>query len=43
MLSIDDLFLNAFRRLADLLGPVAWSVLHAPPGSPSAVGARDEP
>lgn len=36
MLAIDDLFLDVFRRLADLLGPVAWSVLQEPPGPPSA-------
>ncbi|MFF8864758.1 CBS domain-containing protein [Streptomyces sp. NPDC015139] len=32
MLTIDDLLLDVFRRLADLLGPVAWSVLQEPPG-----------
>ncbi|MFF7903174.1 MULTISPECIES: CBS domain-containing protein [unclassified Streptomyces] len=35
VLTIDDLFLEVFRRLADLLGPVAWSVLQEPPGPPS--------
>ncbi|MET8946877.1 CBS domain-containing protein [Streptomyces sp. NPDC004542] len=39
MLTIDDLFLDIFRQLADLLGPVAWSVLQEPPGPPSAAGA----
>ncbi|MGW2747387.1 CBS domain-containing protein [Streptomyces sp. NPDC001450] len=43
VLTIDDLFLDVFRRLADLLGPVAWSVLQEPPGPPSAVGARCDP
>ncbi|MER6735874.1 CBS domain-containing protein [Streptomyces puniciscabiei] len=32
VLTIDDLFLDLFRRFADLLGPVAWSVLQEPPG-----------
>ncbi|WP_028800222.1 CBS domain-containing protein [Streptomyces sp. 142MFCol3.1] len=40
MLTIDDLLLDVFRRLADLLGPVAWSVLKEPPGPPPATGAR---
>ncbi|MES4889686.1 CBS domain-containing protein [Streptomyces sp. NPDC096012] len=35
MLTIDDLFLDVFRKLADLLGPVAWSVLQEPPGPTS--------
>ncbi|MFF2204847.1 cyclic nucleotide-binding/CBS domain-containing protein [Streptomyces sp. NPDC058145] len=39
VLTIDDLFLDVFRRLADLLGPVAWSVLREPPGPPSETGA----
>ncbi|MGW0411094.1 CBS domain-containing protein [Streptomyces collinus] len=43
MLTIDDLFLDLFRRFADLLGPVAWSVLQEPPGPPSGAGAPDEP
>ncbi|MGW2643036.1 CBS domain-containing protein [Streptomyces sp. NPDC001348] len=43
VLTIDDLFLDVFRQLADLLGPVAWSVLHEPPGPPSAAGVPDEP
>jgi hypothetical protein len=30
-----NLFLHVFRRLADLLRPVAWSVLQEPPGPPS--------
>ncbi|MFF8594574.1 CBS domain-containing protein [Streptomyces sp. NPDC015220] len=34
VLTIDDLFLDLFRRFADLLGPVAWSVLQEPPGPP---------
>ncbi|MET8451829.1 CBS domain-containing protein [Streptomyces sp. NPDC005209] len=43
VLTIDDLLLDVFRQLADLLGPVAWSVLQEPPGPPSAVGARHDP
>jgi CBS domain-containing protein len=31
LLTIDDLFLDVFQRLADVLGPVAWTVLHDPP------------
>ncbi|MGV9343542.1 CBS domain-containing protein [Streptomyces spiralis] len=34
MLTVDDLFLDVFQRLADLLGPIAWSVLEEPPGPP---------
>ncbi|MGQ5637866.1 MULTISPECIES: CBS domain-containing protein [unclassified Streptomyces] len=37
VLTIDDLLLDVFRRLADLLGPIAWSVLQEPPG-PSPAG-----
>ncbi|MDF3299083.1 CBS domain-containing protein [Streptomyces tropicalis] len=36
MLTVDDLLLDVFQRLADLLGPVAWSVLEEPPGPPPA-------
>ncbi|MGW2705410.1 CBS domain-containing protein [Streptomyces sp. NPDC001340] len=43
VLTVDDLFLDLFRRLADLLGPVAWSVLQEPPGPPSAVADRNAP
>ncbi|MFJ9865708.1 cyclic nucleotide-binding/CBS domain-containing protein [Streptomyces sp. NPDC101165] len=43
VLTIDDLLLDVFRRLADLLGPVAWSVLQEPPGPPSAGEASYEP
>jgi CBS domain-containing protein len=43
VLTIDDLFLDVFRRLADLLGPIAWGMLQEPPGRPSAAGARYEP
>ncbi|WP_225813825.1 CBS domain-containing protein [Streptomyces spinosus] len=39
VLTVDDLFLDVFRRLADLLGPVAFSVLHEPPGPPVETGA----
>ncbi|MEU9386863.1 CBS domain-containing protein [Streptomyces sp. NPDC048279] len=42
VLTIDDLFLDVFRQLADLLGPVAWSVLQEPPGPPSAGGGPHE-
>ncbi|AVZ76718.1 CBS domain-containing protein [Streptomyces lunaelactis] len=35
VLTVDDLFLDVFERLADLLGPVAWSILEEPPGPPS--------
>ncbi|MEV6053607.1 CBS domain-containing protein [Streptomyces sp. NPDC052107] len=35
VVTIDDLLLDVFRRLADLLGPIAWSVLREPPGPPS--------
>jgi CBS domain-containing protein len=31
LLTIDDLFLDVFQRLADVLGPVAWTVLRDPP------------
>ncbi|MFF8908312.1 CBS domain-containing protein [Streptomyces olivaceoviridis] len=43
VLTIDDLLLDVFRRLADLLGPVAWSVLQEPPGPPAGPEAPDEP
>ncbi|MCX4404565.1 MULTISPECIES: cyclic nucleotide-binding/CBS domain-containing protein [unclassified Streptomyces] len=43
VLAVDDLFLDVFRRLADLLGPVTWSVLHEPPGPPAACGGTYEP
>ncbi|MGW1130806.1 CBS domain-containing protein [Streptomyces griseoluteus] len=43
VLTIDDLLLDVFRRLADLLGPVAWSVLQEPPGPPGGTGAPGEP
>ncbi|ARP68634.1 histidine kinase [Streptomyces pluripotens] len=36
VVTVDDLLLDVFRRLADLLGPVAWSVLQEPPGPPDA-------
>jgi signal-transduction protein with cAMP-binding, CBS, and nucleotidyltransferase domain len=32
VLSLDDLLMDVFQRMADLLGPVAWSVLREPPG-----------
>lgn len=31
VLTVDDLFLDVFQHLADLLGPVAWTVLKEPP------------
>jgi len=31
VLSLDDLLMDVFQRMADLLGPVAWSVLREPP------------
>ncbi|MGW2491496.1 CBS domain-containing protein [Streptomyces sp. NPDC001606] len=37
VVAVDDLLLDLFRRMADLLGPVAWSVLQEPPGPPGAV------
>ncbi|GAA3784703.1 CBS domain-containing protein [Streptomyces chiangmaiensis] len=36
MLTVDDLLLDIFQRVADLLGPVSWSILEEPPGPPSA-------
>ncbi|MBZ4019648.1 CBS domain-containing protein [Streptomyces purpurogeneiscleroticus] len=36
MLTVDDMLMDVFQRVADLLGPVAWSVLEEPPGPPSA-------
>ncbi|WP_406259854.1 hypothetical protein OH779_01380 [Actinacidiphila glaucinigra] len=30
--TVDDLFLDVFQHLADLLGPVAGTVLKEPPG-----------
>lgn len=38
VLAIDDLFLDVFRRLGDLLGPLAGSVLREPPAPPSQAG-----
>ncbi|MFE9882981.1 CBS domain-containing protein [Streptomyces sp. NPDC005784] len=35
VLAVDDLLLDVFRRLTDLLGPVAWSILQEPPKTPS--------
>ncbi|WP_129305303.1 CBS domain-containing protein [Streptomyces sp. L2] len=39
VLTMDDLFLDVFQRLADLLGPMARSILQEPPGPPSETGA----
>ncbi|WP_328885261.1 CBS domain-containing protein [Streptomyces sp. NBC_00316] len=30
LLTVDDLFLDVFQRLADVLGPIAWTVLRDP-------------
>ncbi|MFD8410947.1 CBS domain-containing protein [Streptomyces sp. NPDC059650] len=38
MLTVDDLLMDVFRRVADLLGPVAWSVLEEPPGPQDEIG-----
>jgi signal-transduction protein with cAMP-binding, CBS, and nucleotidyltransferase domain len=38
MVTVDDLLLDVFQRVADLLGPVAWSILEEPPGPPPADG-----
>ncbi|MFB7223581.1 CBS domain-containing protein [Streptomyces sp. NPDC056227] len=35
VLTVDDMLIDVFQRLADLLGPVAWSVLGEPPGPPA--------
>ncbi|MET8130601.1 CBS domain-containing protein [Streptomyces sp. NPDC005251] len=35
VLTVDDLLLDVFRRLTDLLGPVAWSILQESPTPPS--------
>lgn len=35
-LTVGEVFLDVFRRLADLLGPIAWTVLQEPPGPPAA-------
>ncbi|MFD0268216.1 CBS domain-containing protein [Streptomyces sp. NPDC127106] len=40
MLTLDDLLMDVFRRVADLLGPVAWSVLEEPPGPQDEIGPR---
>ncbi|MFF5764034.1 cyclic nucleotide-binding/CBS domain-containing protein [Streptomyces tanashiensis] len=36
VLTVDDMLIDVFQRLADLLGPIAWSVLEEPPNPPSA-------
>ncbi len=33
VLTVDDLMLDVFQRFADLLGPVAWSMLREPPAT----------
>ncbi|GAA1555268.1 CBS domain-containing protein [Streptomyces globosus] len=40
MVTVDDLLMDVFRRVADLLGPVAWSVLDEPPGPRDEIGPR---
>ncbi|MFJ9931623.1 CBS domain-containing protein [Streptomyces virginiae] len=40
MVTVDDLLMDVFRRVADLLGPVAWSVLEQPPGPQDELGPR---
>ncbi|MFC8511380.1 CBS domain-containing protein [Streptomyces sp. NPDC057411] len=35
VLTVDDMLIDVFRRLGDLLGPVAWSVLEEPLRPPS--------
>ncbi|MEU4849128.1 CBS domain-containing protein [Streptomyces gilvosporeus] len=35
VLAVDDLLMDVFLRIGDLLGPVAWSVVKEPPGPPS--------
>ncbi|MFK0237824.1 CBS domain-containing protein [Streptomyces vinaceus] len=42
MLTVDDLLMDVFRRVADLLGPVAWSVLEEPPGPSDEIGPRTQ-
>ncbi|WP_438316816.1 CBS domain-containing protein [Streptomyces sp. HUAS TT3] len=34
VLTVDDLLMDVFQRVADLVGPVAWSVLAEPPAPP---------
>ncbi|MFE9256980.1 CBS domain-containing protein [Streptomyces sp. NPDC006879] len=38
VLTVDDVLIDVFQRLADLLGPVAWGVLEEPPGPPAGPG-----
>ncbi|MEU4085191.1 CBS domain-containing protein [Streptomyces aureus] len=40
MLTVDDLLLDVFRRLTDLLGPVAWGILQEPPATPQGAESR---
>lgn len=35
VLTVDDVLIDVFQRLADLLGRVAWSVVEERPGPPS--------
>ncbi|MFC9392988.1 CBS domain-containing protein [Streptomyces sp. NPDC057027] len=43
VLTVDDVLIDVFQRLADLLGPVAWSVLEEPPGPPRRTHVRMRP
>lgn len=44
VLTVDDMFMDVFRRMADLLGgPIAWSVLEEPPGPPGQGACPDTP
>jgi hypothetical protein len=35
ILTVDDVLIDVFQRLADLLGRVVWSVIEERPGPPS--------
>ncbi|PWK65206.1 CBS domain protein [Streptomyces sp. CG 926] len=43
VLTVDDLLMDVFRRVADLLGPIAWSVLEEPPGPRDEMGPHVPP
>lgn len=43
ILAVDDMLLDVFQRVADLLGPVARSVLDEPPGPSSMEPPSQEP
>ncbi|MFI8100781.1 CBS domain-containing protein [Streptomyces sp. NPDC086023] len=40
ILTVDDMLMDVFRRVGDLLGPIAWSVLEEPPGPQDEIGPR---